>query len=179
MTAERKEMGADETGALVERARAGSLTAFESLYRAHSGAVFALCLRMVGDRARAEELAQEAFVRAWQRLESFRGDSAFTSWLHRLTVNVVLGDRRSQIRRQGREAPLERSSTARRPAAVGAAVDLERAISALPPRARAVFVLFEIHGYRHPEVAEMLGISVGASKAQLSRARSLLREVLE
>jgi len=171
-------------GGWVTRARDGDVHAFERLYRAHVSRVYALTLRMTADPDRAEDLTQDAFVRAWDRLSTFRGDSAFGTWLHRLAVHVVLGDLRSRGRWEEEaldEDRLERSPrelhTA--PARGGMTVDLERAVAALPPRARSVLVLHDIEGYRHREIAELLGVTEGTSKAQLFRARRLLREALE
>lgn len=170
----------------VDGARAGDVAAFEELYRRHVGRVYALCLRMCGDRPEAEELAQDAFVRAWERLASFDGRSAFSSWLHRVTVNVVLGRWRERGRRRERVVALDdvggleasaRSSEAG--PAVRAAVDLERAIAALPAGARTVFVLYDVEGYSHREIADLTGLAVGTCKAQLHRARQLLRRALE
>jgi RNA polymerase sigma-70 factor (ECF subfamily) len=164
---------------LVARARAGDRAAFEGLYRAHVGRVYALCLRMTADRVRAEELTQDTFVQAWRRLASFRGESAFGSWLHRIAVNALLGERRTADRRERRVIPLAEPPAGRTEALDAAlAVDLERAIAALPPGARAVFVLHEIEGYAHDEIATMTGVAVGTSKAQLHRARKLLKEGL-
>ena len=166
---------------LVTRAAGGDVEAFEELYRRSVGRVFALCLRMCGDRSTAEELTQEAFVRAWQNLPSFRGDSAFSTWMHRLTVNVVLGHRRSAGRRRTRETAAgedwfpDGGVTREHP---GDAVDLERAIAGLPERARTVFVLHDVEGYKHSEIARVAGMAVGTSKAQLNRARRLLRKAL-
>ena len=166
---------------LVKRAVGGDVDAFEELYRQSVGRVYGLCLRMCGNRSLAEELTQEAFVRAWQKLPSFRGDSAFSTWMHRLTVNVVLGHQRSAGRRQiretaaGKEWYSEGNTTRERP---GVAVDLERAIAGLPRRARTVFVLHDVEGYKHSEIAQLAGMAVGTSKAQLSRARQLLRKAL-
>lgn len=166
----------------VRRAQQGDTAAFEELYRAHVGRVYALCLRISGDRGRAEELTQDVFVRAWEKLGTFQGKSAFGTWLHRLAVNLVLGERRSEAVRVhrifGTDQPeqFERPGRAPDPAA---GMDLERAIAALPPGARAVFVLHDVEGYRHDEIAEMNGSAVGTSKAQLHRARRLLREALE
>ncbi|MBX7257444.1 MAG: sigma-70 family RNA polymerase sigma factor [Candidatus Hydrogenedentes bacterium] len=170
----------DET-LLVRRAQAGDVTAFEALYRAHVGRIHALCLRMTSDRATAEDLTQEAFIRAWQRLDSFRGDSAFYSWLYRLTVNVVLGDFRVKKRLAERVSNSEDVSdlplaAAERPA--GLRMDLDQAIAALPPGAREIFVLHDVEGYKHEEIAEMTGLATGTSKAHLHRARRLLREQL-
>jgi RNA polymerase sigma-70 factor (ECF subfamily) len=139
---------------------------------------------MVGDRTRAEELTQDAFVRAWEKLDQFRGDSAFGTWLHRLAVNVVLNDRQTESRRRGRhDDSVEDVDTMAhgdvRPATVpGLSIDLERAIAGLPPGARKVFVLHDVEGYTHDEIGEMLGVTAGGCKAQLHRARMLLREAL-
>jgi len=166
---------------LVERAAGGEVEAFEELYRQTVGRVYGLCLRMCGNRSLAEELTQEAFIRAWQRLPSFRGDSAFSTWMHRLTVNVVLGHQRSAGRRQARETAAGEewySDGSARQDRPGIAVDLERAIARLPERARTVFVLHDVEGYKHTEISEVAGMAVGTSKAQLSRARHLLRKAL-
>ena len=166
---------------LVRRAQAGDEVAFRDLYRAHAGRVYAVCLRMAGERGAAEELTQDVFVRAWERLRTFRGDSAFNTWLHRLAVNVVLMERRSRIRREQRVAPAADPAVLERPGAappVGLSLDLEQAIAGLPQGAREVFVLHDVEGYRHAEIAELLGIAEGTSKAQLFRARRLLRQAL-
>jgi RNA polymerase sigma-70 factor (ECF subfamily) len=169
--------------ALVARAQAGDLEAFEGLYRAHVGRVYAVCYRMAGDASLAEELAQDVFVRAWQRLRSFRGESAFSSWLHPLTVNVALSERRSRRRRTSRFMSTDDPSIFERPeprpAGPEAGVDLDRALETLPPGARSVFVLHDVEGYKHEEIARMTGVATGTSKAQLHRARRLLREVLD
>lgn len=166
---------------LVAKAQAGEIAGFEQLYRRHAGRVYGLCLRLTGDPASAEDLTQEAFVRAWQKLPSFRGKSAFATWLHRLTVNVVIGHLRT-LRRRGGEAPagdrLEGLPASRRDRGPAAAIDLERAIAALPPKARLVFVLHDVEGFRHAEVAKLVGIAEGTSKAHLHRARRQLREAL-
>jgi RNA polymerase sigma-70 factor, ECF subfamily len=167
---------------IVRRAQQGDTSAFEQLYRAHFGRVFALCLRIAGDRTRAEELTQDVFVRVWEKLDGFEGRSAFGTWLHRLAVNVALGDRRAEGVRVHRvfgvDEP-EQFETAGRPPDPGERVDLERAIATLPAGARAVFVLHDVEGFKHEEIARMQGTAVGTSKAQLHRARRLLREVLE
>ena len=170
----------DESG-LVQRAAAGDVAAFEELYRANAGRVFLLCMRMAGDEAMAEELAQEAFVRAWQKLGSFRGESAFSTWLHRLTVNVVLGNRRSTARREARVKPVAEevlADVAVNDSWPADAIDLTRAISGLPEGARTVFVLHDVEGFRHHEISRLLGVAEGTSKAQLHRARKLLRKAL-
>ncbi len=164
----------------VDRARRGDVSAFESLYRAHSAAVYGLCLRMTASRSQAEELTQETFVRAWRALHSFRGEAALGSWLHRLAVNVVLEAGRSEKRRTARVVPVpDLSDLGRaRTEEPGVAMDLQRALATLPDGARMVFVLHDVEGYRHDEIAAMRGVSAGATKAQLHRARRLLREAL-
>ncbi len=167
---------------LVRRAQAGDAEAFDELYEQNVDRVFAVCLRMVASVPRAEELTQDTFVRAWQKLASFRGESAFSSWLHRLAVNVVLEDGRREQRREAHVMMVD--DPARYDRAVGEAspeirLDLERAIAALPRGARTILVLFDIEGYRQDEIGAMLGIAVGTVKAQLHRARRLLRESLE
>ena len=167
---------------LAERATRGDVEAFEGLYRENVGRVYLLCLRMCGDPSHAEELTQEAFVRAWQKLGSFRHESAFSTWLHRVTVNVVLGDRRSRARREARVKVLGDDSLADPTSTEpfpGRAVDLDRSIAALPEGARTVFVLHDVEGYRHREIARMTGLAIGTSKAQLHRARKLLRKALK
>ena len=180
-TLEPKPQAPSVDAADIALARDGDRPAFERLYRRHVPRVFALCLRMAGDRGRAEELTQDAFVRAWEKLGSYRGEAAFSTWLHRLTVNVVLGAQESEGRRAGRfdgAAHDMDAHVARAPAPAGL-VDLEGAIAALPRGARTVFVLFDVYGYSHEEIAGMLGISPGGSKSQLHRARHLLREALD
>lgn len=166
---------------LVERARQGDSRAFEQLYRLHVNRIYALCLRMTADPVRAEEATQEAFVKAWQRLDQFEGRSAFSSWLHRLAVNVILDEKRKEKRRAG--DPWPEDDAPGTPIAVrdrvDARMDLERAIATLPAGARTAFVLHDVEGYRHREIAEMTGTAEGTWKAQLHRARKLLREVLE
>jgi RNA polymerase sigma-70 factor, ECF subfamily len=165
---------------LIRRAQAGDERAFETLYREHVGRVFALCLRLSGDARRAEELTQDVFIRTWEKLASFRGESAFSSWLHRLTVNVALSEHRGEARRTKRvEVMSELPEVAKRGPEPGLDMDLEQAIAKLPPGARRVFVLHDIEGYQHDEIAAQTGIAVGTSKAQLFRARRLLREALD
>ena len=166
----------------VRLAQQGDVAAFERLYRENVDRIFALCLRMSGDGAKAQELTQDVFVRAWEKLGSFEGKSAFSTWLHRLAVNVVLGSRRAEGIRVGKvfgTDDLEAYETPIRPPDPGQALDLERAMARLPAGARAVFVLHDVEGYKHEEIAEMHGIAVGTCKAQLHRARRLLREALE
>jgi RNA polymerase sigma factor (sigma-70 family) len=165
----------------VQRAQSGDTRAFEQLYRENAGRVYALCLRLSGDAVRAEELTQDVFVRAWEKLDGFRGESAFSSWLHRLTVNLVLGERRSAGRRGAREVETEDLSIYEQPARgldVGEQMDLDRAIARLPEAARTVFVMHEVEGYAHGEIAALTGRAEGTCKALLHRARKLLRERL-
>ena len=173
--------GPDLAGS-VERARAGDPDAFEAVYRAHAGRVYALCLRMSADAGRAAELTQDVFVRAWEKLGTFRGESAFSSWLHSLAVNVVLNALRAERRRS--EEPMEDETAtdtihhAPSTMPVEDLVDLEAAIASLPPMARQVVVLHDLEGYEHAEIGRMLGIAEGTSKAHCFRARRLLRERL-
>ena len=168
---------------LVARARGGDRRAFEQLYRDHVNRIHALCWRLCGgDGALASDMVQEAFIRAWRKLHHFRGESAFGTWLHRLTVNLVLGEKRKQLRRAALEQPLEETHVGRLPATEsmpGVDRDLEVAIARLPERARTVLVLHDIEGYQHDEIGRLAGMAVGTSKAQLHRARRLLREWLE
>ena len=167
----------------VALAATGDRRAFERVYRGHVDRVHALCLRMAGDRAAAEELTQDVFVRAWEKLHLFRGESAFSTWLHRLAVNVVLSRRETDGRHRRRTVDDDDGETVNalpaRPVTPGDRMDLERAIAALPPGARRIFVLHDVEGYRHEEIAEQLGITAGGSKAQLHRARLLLRAALQ
>lgn len=164
----------------VALAQSGDHLAFERLYRANVGRVHALVWRMAGPE-RIDELTQDVFVRAWEKLGSFRGDASFSTWLHRVAVNLLLS-RRAERRRERerldeRDGALEVQPSRRRgPELV---LDLETAIRRLPEGARQVFVLHDVEGYRHQEIAEAMGIAVGTSKAQLHRARMLLRGRLE
>ena len=167
---------------LVRAAQAGDLSAFEQLYRENVKRVYALCYRMAGNAQEAEERTQDVFVRAWQKLSGFRGDSAFASWLHPIAVNATHSERRSRQRRESRVTttddltPFDTGGVTPRPAF---GVDLERALQGLPDGAREVFVLHDVEGYKHEEIAAMTGIASGTSKAQLHRARRLLREALQ
>jgi RNA polymerase sigma-70 factor (ECF subfamily) len=165
---------------LVRRAQAGEVAAFAELYRENVGRIHALCLRLTGDRDLAEDATQETFVRAWQKLAGFRGDSALSTWLFRIAVNVVLTTRRARARQ--RLASFSSDEIAEQtPRATGhpqLAVDLEAAIRALPAGARTALVLHDIEGYSHAEGAAMTGLAAGTLKAQLHRARRLLREAL-
>lgn len=185
-------MDRESDAALIERARSGDVAAFEHVYRREVGRVFALCLRMTADAGRARELTQSVFVRAWDRLASFRGESQLSSWLHRIAVNEVLIEARTERRRKARvvladdhaaesagaveDAPAYTGITL--PVDTESRIDLERAIAMLPPGARTVFVLHDIEGYRHEEISQMTGSAEGTLRAQLHRARKLLMEAL-
>ncbi|MDQ6887428.1 MAG: RNA polymerase sigma factor [Gemmatimonadota bacterium] len=168
----------------VARAALGDRRAFERVYHAHLNRVFSICMRMTGHRTRAEELTQDVFVRCWEKLPLFRGESAFSTWLHRLAVNVVLNERKTEGRERSRMAVEEEGEEAGLSSHGVPAplyldrMDLEAAIAKLPPGARRIFVLHDVEGFKHEEIAETLGITAGGSKAQLHRARLLLREAL-
>ena len=172
----------DLVNRMVRKAQSGDPDAFEGVYRANVGRIHALCLRMSSDTQHAETLTQDVFVRAWQKLSSFRGDSQFSTWLHRLAVNVILQDRRSRGRRQAREHTvddLERYAVAATQAMPGTKVDLERAIAGLPDGAKKVLVLRDVQGFKYKEIAELTGVTLGTVKAQIHRARALVQEALE
>ncbi|HEV2084115.1 MAG TPA: RNA polymerase sigma factor [Gemmatimonadales bacterium] len=160
-------------------AASGDASAFERLYRNHVTRVYGLVRRMLSDDD-ADEVAQDIFVRAWQKLGTFRGEAAFGTWLHRLAVNVILARRETLGTRRKRylegDAVLE-MIPARRPGPE-MAMDFETAMARLPEGAREVFVLHDVEGYRHEEIAEMLGLATGTSKSQLHRARMALRQHL-
>ena len=167
---------------LVLAAQGGDENAFRSLYDRTVERIYALCLRLSADPGQAEELTQDVFVQAWKRLATFRGESAFPTWLHRLAVNVVFAEKRATGRRERRVVPvaeLEDLESPGRSPWPGTRMDLDAAIAALPAGARAVFVLHDVEGYRHEEIAELSGVATGTSKAQLFRARRLLREMLD
>lgn len=179
---ERDNDSAASITSVVHRAQNGDRAAFEQIYRENVGRVYAICLRLLANSARAQELTQDVFVRVWEMLGSFRGDSAFSSWLYRVAINVVLLDLRTKKRRTARVmitddlSVYDKASSLANP---GNTIDLERAIATLPEQARAVFVLHDIEGYQHNEIAAFLEVAEGTSKAQLHRARKLLREALE
>jgi RNA polymerase sigma-70 factor (ECF subfamily) len=169
-----------EDAADVALAQSGDAQAFERLYRAQVARVHSLARRMVGAHE-ADEVTQDVFVRAWQKLHTFRGESAFGTWLHRLGVNVMLGYRGAlgARRRYLDEDADVMTAGSSRPAPVELTVDLETAMERVPNGARQIFVLHDIEGYKHEEIAEKLGITAGTSKAQLHRARMALRRHLE
>src|ERR1700740_243599 len=175
----------------IQRAREGDLSAFEYLYRSHSRRVYAVCLRMVGNTTEAEDLTQEAFLLLFRKIHTFRGESAFSTWLHRLVVNLVLMHLRKKslpaVSVKAASAPDD--ETARSCFDIPTSdlfleglldrINLERCIAQLPPGCRAVFVLHDIEGYQHHEIAQILGRSEGLSKSQLNRAHRHLRKLLD
>ncbi|HKY96748.1 MAG TPA: RNA polymerase sigma factor [Gemmatimonadaceae bacterium] len=179
-----RESASPDDAADVMLAAKGDRKAFERLYRLHVNRVFTLCTRMCGSRVRGEELTQDVFVRAWEKLPQFRGDAQFSTWIHRVAVNIVLTDRKNEARNRKRmvEEEPEREDTPLQRASVtpgyGDRMDITAAMETLPAGAKQIFVLHDIEGYKHEEIAEMCGITAGGSKAQLHRARLLLREAL-
>jgi RNA polymerase sigma-70 factor (ECF subfamily) len=166
---------------IIGRAQAGDVGAFEAVYRAHATAIHTLCLRMSGDGGEATELVQDVFVRAWERLPSFRGQSSLATWLHRLAVNVVLEKWRSTKRDALRMIDDPGGTAFDTPMAyrdLDATIDIADAMTKLPAGARTVFVLHEIEGYSHEEIAAMTGIAAGTSRTQLFRARRALATML-
>jgi RNA polymerase sigma-70 factor, ECF subfamily len=174
----------------IERAKAGDAESFEGLYGLHKRRVYSLCLRMTGNTAEAEDLTQEAFLQLYRKIATFRGESAFSTWLHRLAVNVVLMHLRKKglpeisldeaLEPQHEDGP-KKDIGARDNVLAGSIdrVNLERAIESLPPGYRIIFVLHDVEGYEHNEIAEMMGCSIGNSKSQLHKARMKLRDLLK
>ncbi len=164
----------------VERAQQADTTAFESLYRLHVDRVYGLCLRMTGNPSEAEDCTQEAFIQAWNKLSKFRGDSAFSTWMHRIAVNSVLGRMRKARRELDKmQAVTDISPVPETVGDSGNFEDLQNAVDDLPDGARHVFVLHAVYGYSHDETGAMLGIAAGTSKAQLHRAKRLLASNLK
>ena len=172
--------------ALAQRAAEGDMQAFEELYERHNRRVYSLCLRMTGNVSEAEDLAQEVFIQLFRKIGSFRGESAFTTWLHRLTVNQVLmhfrkrGVRMEQTTEDG-ETPVQVVQGTENPNQMPVVdrIALDKAIAQLPPGYRTVFVLHDVEGHEHEEIAKLLGCSVGTSKSQLHKARMKLRGLLK
>jgi RNA polymerase sigma-70 factor (ECF subfamily) len=171
--------------ALVERCRRGEMAAFEEVYRAHSGRLFGLVLRMVGNASDAEDLLQEIFLSAHRKLDGFRGESALGTWLYRLATNQCLDYLRSRSARAGQLTdPLDDEPAMADAGSRGLAdqavakVDLERALAQLPEGCRAAFLLYDVEGLDHGEVADALGIAEGTSKSQVHKARLRLRGLL-
>jgi RNA polymerase sigma-70 factor (ECF subfamily) len=174
-------VGLDDEPELIRRAQERDVGAFEQLYRRHVPRVYAVCVRFAANARQGEELTQTVFIQLWEKLASFRGESAFSTWLHRLAVNTVLSEFRATRRREDRVtgvADLALLETPGASAPIGARLDLAQAIAALPPQARTVFVLHDVEGYTHAEIAELLELQPGTTKAHLHRARQLLQEAL-
>jgi len=173
----------------IERAKQGDEAAFETLYNLHKRRVYSLCLRMVSNPAQAEDLAQEAFLQLFRKIGTFRGESAFSTWLHRMTVNVVLMNlRRKGLPLVSLEETLEtdeespRKELGAQDMKLTGSIDrlqLQRAIDKLPPGYKTIFVLHDVEGFEHNEIAEMVGCSIGNSKSQLHKARLKLRDQLK
>jgi RNA polymerase sigma-70 factor (ECF subfamily) len=170
---------------LTQASAAGDMVAFEVLYERHQRRVYSLCLRMVANATEAEDLSQEVFVQLFRKVGSFRGESAFTTWLHRLTVNHVLmhfrkkGVRLEKTTEEGEISEMQDviQAVTEKPRFIDR-IALDKAISELPPGYRTVFVLHDVEGFEHEEVATMLGVSVGTSKSQLHKARMRLRDLI-
>src|SRR5262249_23129633 len=165
----------DWEGALVQRARTGDRRAFERLYREHAGRVYGLCLRMTRDAQLAEDCTQDTFINAWRALEKFETRSSLSTWLHRIAVNVSLAKRRKSGRVEPPPEEEEGEASAWTLETPVEVQEIESAIGELPERARDALVLHALYGYSHIEAAQMLGIAEGTCKAQLHRARKLLR----
>jgi RNA polymerase sigma-70 factor (ECF subfamily) len=179
-TPDRPVASVESEAADVALAAAGDQRAFERLYRRHVARIHSLARRMAGFEGDPDELTQDVFVRAWERLGTYRGEAAFGTWLHRLAVNVILNWRRSAAaERRWIEDGVDADLLAGTRFGRSEAPDLENAIAQLPPGARQVFVLHDVEGFKHEEIAAMLGVTTGTSKAQLHRARMLLRAWLE
>jgi len=173
---------------LIARAQRGNEEAFRALFDTHKRRVYSLCLRMTGDTAEAEDLTQEAFLQLFRKISTFRGESAFSTWLHRLVVNVVLMHLRKKGLQQisldevdsSQEEPVKRDYGDDDRRLIGSIdrISLEAAIAALPPGYRTVFVLHDVEGYEHNEIAQIMNCSIGNSKSQLHKARMKLREHL-
>lgn len=181
MPARQEDVSPDSDRTDVALAADGDTRAFERLYRRHAALVYSLARRMASE-PEAEELTQDVFVRTWQKLHTFRGEAQFSSWLYRLAVNVIYARQRRKSVRRGRfaadEGALERAAAGKRPRSLEIRMDFESAIQHLPDGAKEVFVLHDVEGYKHREIADMLEISEGTSKSQLHRARMILRHHL-
>jgi RNA polymerase sigma-70 factor (ECF subfamily) len=168
----------DEEQAIISRAQQGDQQAFYQLYQKYHKKVYAICWRMLADKDSAEDVCQEVFVQLWQKIANFRGESKFSTWLHSVATNIVLGHIRKNKSWIQRVFSIEDQTIEVATVEMPDCSNLDKKIQTLPERARLVFVLFAIEGYRHEEIANMLGMAVGTSKAQYHRARGLLRESL-
>jgi RNA polymerase sigma-70 factor, ECF subfamily len=176
--------------AVIERAKLGDAEAFQALYDKHKRRVYSLCLRMTANTAEAEDLAQEAFLQLYRKIATFRGESAFSTWLHRLSVNVVLMHLRKKSlpvvsleeTTQGSEEDSPKKDFGADDVALAGSIDrlqLQRAVESLPPGYRMIFLLHDVEGYEHNEIAKIVGCSIGNSKSQLHKARMKLRDLLK
>ncbi len=175
----------------IERAKQGDAEAFQALYDRHKRRVYSLCLRMTANTAEAEDLAQEAFLQLYRKIATFRGESAFSTWLHRLSVNVVLMHLRKkslpvvsleETTQGGSEEDTPKKDFGADDVALAGSIDrlqLQRAVDSLPPGYRTIFVLHDVEGYEHNEIAGIVGCSIGNSKSQLHKARMKLRDLLK
>ncbi|WP_425325584.1 RNA polymerase sigma factor [Planctobacterium marinum] len=162
---------------LIASAQQGDRAAYQQIYQQHIGQVYALCYRLTGDKDHAEEAAQEVFIQVWQKLDNFKGDSKFSTWLHSVTSNVAISYLRKQKGWLQKMFNLEDSAVADMPSeGLTGEIDLDAIIIRLPERARIVFVLHAIEGYRHEEIAQRMNIAVGSSKAQFHRAKQLMKD---
>jgi RNA polymerase sigma-70 factor, ECF subfamily len=175
----------------IERAKYGDAEAFQALYDRHKRRVYSLCLRMTANTAEAEDLAQEAFLQLYRKIATFRGESAFSTWLHRLSVNVVLMHLRKkglpvvsleETTQAGGEEDTPKKDFGAEDVALAGSIDrlqLQKAVESLPPGYRTIFVLHDVEGYEHNEIAGIVGCSIGNSKSQLHKARMKLRDLLK
>ena len=187
---EQRLAGDNAEAELIEKAKLGDPEAFQALYDKHKRRVYSLCLRMTSNTAEAEDLTQEAFLQLYRKITTFRGESAFSTWLHRLSVNVVLMHLRKKSlpvvsleeTTQGGEEDTPKKDFGADDIALAGSIDrlqLQRAVQDLPPGYRTIFVLHDVEGYEHNEIAAMVGCSIGNSKSQLHKARMKLRDLLK
>ena len=187
---EQKQASDPIEGSLIERAKQGDAHAFQALYDRHKRRVYSLCLRMTSNTAEAEDLTQEAFLQLFRKIGTFRGESAFSTWLHRLSVNVVLMHLRKKSlpvvsleeTTQGGEEDTPKKDFGAEDLALAGSIDrlqLQKAVDDLPPGYRTIFVLHDVEGYEHNEIAAIVGCSIGNSKSQLHKARMKLRDLLK
>jgi len=191
LTDPEKQQPSDSTEAdLIERAKVGDAQAFQALYDKHKRRVYSLCLRMTSNTAEAEDLTQEAFLQLYRKIGTFRGESAFSTWLHRLSVNVVLMHLRKKSlpvvsleeTTQGGDDDTPKKDFGAEDIALAGSIDrlrLQKAVQDLPPGYRTIFVLHDVEGYEHNEIAAIVGCSIGNSKSQLHKARMKLRDMLK
>ena len=174
-------LNSDSESQLVNQAKDGSKDAFEKLYRQNVSRVYSICLRICLDKTKADELTQDVFVNVWEKINSFRGESLFSTWLYKIAVNVSLLELRKRKRWVARFKNFSDLLNFDKKVSIsmGNSIDLEKAVAHLPEKARLVFILHDVEGYKHDEISEMLSVKSGTTKAQLHRARKLLREAME